>query len=762
MHYAISKSTLARFVPTSHAAMKSPRPTPLRFVFVLILGLSAKLSAAELGVIAPACEPAISGKEVDWIYGDYLMKNDQISLVIAAPLATRDANMTIRNIGASVLDLTLNHPSNDQLSAYIPTAGRYLFHDPSKVETGRDGDAVFWQCRSSRSLADDGTTATVRYRLEDGDAFVESTVWIEGDAAGTVRAFDGVRADGWFSFDKSGSVAYCTDSFFRQTIGFKCPAEQQPPEWRRGRPYQLRYVEELIERTDGTMKWTVRLYPATSPIDLLSVAEDSDLSPAMYRFEISPEKLPDAGIDSVNRAKVVLRSLDGKDESTQEPVTLQTDDQGVAHARLVPGEYVAVASAIGYESSEVAFKSDKQGGSVNLPLAAVSGFEAAVKDDQGDFIPVKATIYSMDGEHPVFGPSSTRTFVENCVYSVHGRLRCPLDPGKYEIHFSRGPEFNSATRQLEVVAKQMAEITVQLDRVVDTTGWVSADLHSHSSPSGDNTSDQYGRVENLLCEHLEFAPCTEHNRISSYAPHLEQMNLSHLMATCTGIELTGSPTPVNHQNSFPLHRHPHTQNGGGPRASANPVVQIERLAMWDDASEKLVQMNHPNLHQIYGDLDVDGVPDKGFRGMLQWTDVIEVHPLETIFQDIASKPPSVRRMRIPLFQWMQLLNQGHRIPGVINTDSHYNHHGSGQQIRLVIESHARPRRAFDRCNHWRRHDNGKGDGPAIWQTSADRRQQSDLCRRRWKRFPAQRRRTRFAVAQTGPLTSSGLECWREV
>jgi hypothetical protein len=63
--------------------------------------------------------------------------------------------------------------------------------------------------------------------------------------------------------------------------------------------------------------------------------------------------------------------------------------------------------------------------------------------------------------------------------------------------------------------------------------------------------------------------------------------------------------------------------------------------------------------------------------MFQWTDVIEVHPLETIFQDVPSDPPSVGRMRIPMFQWLQLLNQGRRIPGVINTDSHYNHHGSG-------------------------------------------------------------------------------------
>lgn len=92
--------------------------------------------AAELRVIERQAEPTIQGKEVDWIYGDYLMENDRISLVIAAPLPTRDANLTVRNIGASILDLTLKNPSNDQLSAYIPAAGRYLFHDPEQVKFG--------------------------------------------------------------------------------------------------------------------------------------------------------------------------------------------------------------------------------------------------------------------------------------------------------------------------------------------------------------------------------------------------------------------------------------------------------------------------------------------------------------------------------------------------------------------------------------------------------------------------------------------------
>lgn len=654
----------------------------------LSMPLSAtRTSAAELSVIEPGSEPPISGKEVDWIYGDYLLTNDQISLVVAAPLATRDANMTTRNIGASILDLTLNQPSNDQLSVYTPTAGRYLFQDPSKIETGRNGDTVFWQCGSSKTTANDGTVATVRYDLASEDSFVKVTVSIEGKGAAAVKAFDGVRADGWFVFETLHSVAYCEDAFARQTIGFMSPRAKQPPTWKKGRPSRLLYSSDMVERTDGELTWVVHVYPATSPIDLRSAAEQFDQSPSMVTFQVTPDSRPDEDVDWVNRAQVLLRQAEPRDDATEKPVTLQTDDEGVACARLVPGDYVAVASAIGHKANEVRFVVTKQNSAVTLPIASPSGFYAEVTDDQGTLIPFKATIYRLDGDQPDFGPSTTRTLVENLAYSVHGRLRCPLEPGKYEIYFSRGPEYNSQRMEVEIQSAKMSEFKVQLARVVNTEGWVSADLHSHSSPSGDNTSDQYGRVENLLCEQVEFAPCTEHNRVSSYSPHLQEMQLEHLMATCTGIEVTGSPLPVNHQNAFPLHHHPHTQNGGGPRTASNPVVQIERLAMWDEGSEKVVQMNHPNLHQIYGDLDVDGVPDQGFRGMLEWTDVIEVHPLETIFQDVAGNPPGVRRMKIPMFQWLQLLNQGERIPGVINTDSHYNHHGSGWR-RIWIASSA--------------------------------------------------------------------------
>ena len=103
------------------------------------------------------------------------------------------------------------------------------------------------------------------------------------------------------------------------------------------------------------------------------------------------------------------------------------------------------------------------------------------------------------------------------------------------------------------------------------------------------------------------------------------------MLTCPGMELTGRPLPINHQNAFPLMPHPRTQDGGGPTADVDPVVQIERLAMWDDGSEKLVQINHPNIPQMVGDRDTNGSPDGGFEKMFSFMDVIEVHPLDKIF-----------------------------------------------------------------------------------------------------------------------------------
>lgn len=156
------------------------------------------------------------------------------------------------------------------------------------------------------------------------------------------------------------------------------------------------------------------------------------------------------------------------------------------------------------------------------------------------------------------------------------------------------------------------------------------------------------------------------------------------MATCSGMELTQSLGTVNHQNAFPLKHKPRTQDGGGPVTDTNPVTQIERLALWDAAGDKLVQENHPNLFQIIGDKDLNGEPDGGFEAMFGFMDVIEVHPPEAIFTK-PEKDEKGRLSRNPIYHWMQMLNLGYRIPGVVNTDAHYNYHESGW-IRNYLKS----------------------------------------------------------------------------
>src|SRR5262249_36288170 len=153
--------------------------------------------------------------------------------------------------------------------------------------------------------------------------------------------------------------------------------------------------------------------------------------------------------------------------------------------------------------------------------------------------------------------------IRNLVYTPDGRFTRVLPPGSYDVTVSHGPEFDAETRHVDLSAGG-AEVTldVSLLRSVSSPGWVSADFHGHTTESGDTTASTVGRVLNLAAEGIEFAPCTEHNRLDTYAPVIEALHLAPFLSTCVGLELTGTPLALNHQNAFPLPMRPHTQGNG--------------------------------------------------------------------------------------------------------------------------------------------------------------------------------------------------------
>jgi hypothetical protein len=300
---------------------------------------------------------------------------------------------------------------------------------------------------------------------------------------------------------------------------------------------------------------------------------------------------------------------------------------------------------------------------------------------------------------PDFGPDDAVFGVRNLVYAPYGEALRPVAPGTYNLLFTRGPEFDAVPRSVVVRAGKTVEVRVRMHRSVDTAGWVSADLHNHSTESGDNTADIGGRIVNLICEGVEFAPCTEHNRVHSYRPHLARLGLAHLLATSDGLELTGRPLPLNHQNAFPLVFKPHRQSGGGPATDPDPEVQIARLLGWDGGADKVVQINHPDLGWMAFDRDGDGKPDAGYPSMFKNAHVIECFEPDAL-GGVALLERTYQGKRYVVnnrvFNWLQLLNRGVRVYSAANTDAHINFHGSGHLRNWVRSSSDDPAKVSEK------------------------------------------------------------------
>lgn len=680
-------------------------------VACLLAALVARpLEAAEIVTITPewlagpgsdrhAAPPA--GKEADWILGDHLLRNDRIVAVIADPIPGRHANMTVRTVGGCIIDLTTVADPNDQLSCWYPGDGTVAYARAGAGVDGRDVAgaeqgplAVRGKTVSLRVAApprEGAAGVEVTYTLADGDDFLTVTSRFVNPHAGpvTVELRDAVRADKTFTVgvDEASRCIWWDDEWFGQAYAIVpvdalvAPAAPAGAGAAAGRGPRdpVRYAVDgrtTVEIPAGGSRQLVRrVFPAPNLLAARALASRTAGMAAGADAPVTVAVTDPQG--PVPRALVEVFAAERKHGGGW----TGADGRLAFSLPAAASPWRIVATSVGRGSAEAAvtIRSDVPA-AVPLGLPAPGVVVATISDESGGPIPCKVQFRRRDGAagpDPDFGPDSADTAVRNLVYSHDGRFRRVLPPGAYDVLVSLGTEYDALTIPLTVERGVETALTGTLRRVVDTRGWVSADFHSHATPSGDNTTSQLGRVQNLLCEQIEFAPCTEHNRISSYLPHLERLGAVGRMATCSGMELTGSLLPVNHQNAFPLVEKPFTQDGGGPTAdNADPVAQIERLALWDDGAEKLVQMNHPNLVQVLGDRDTDGARDGGFEGMLGFVDVIEVHPLEEIFAPPAPLADPRKRSGT-ILTWLQMLNLGYRVPGVANTDAHYAFHGSG-------------------------------------------------------------------------------------
>ncbi|MES2788501.1 MAG: CehA/McbA family metallohydrolase [Planctomycetota bacterium] len=652
----------------------------------------ARLTAENWERFAPA------GKEVDAIVGDIVLRNSHLTAVIAQPLPTRHANMTVRQIAGALIDFTTREAPSDQLSAYYPGQRQFAFREwqilgpknqPLDLESQSHTSAQAVSVQLQAAATETQPAITVTYLLEHDEAFLTVITKFTNPSNKSliVPLVDDLRIDGGKELQTKspngrGSTYWAHDRFWKQAYAIDfagIPLEINSDTRTSTVKYQISGEDKVTLMPGGEFQFTRWLFVGQDLLETRArVAEMRGGTIPRVQIRIVGEH------GAVPQAEVTLRQAD------QVYGSGWTNDKGFLVTALPPGEYSVSVQAQGIEiAKDLKYRQEKTDDTFQeLRISNYSPGKviAKITDADGQPIPCKVEFLAQKGTpQPNFGPVTAAFGVQNLRYAPQGTFEQTLPAGQYDVTISHGPEFDAIFTTLNIAVGQTAELTGQLQRTVNTQGWISADLHSHSSPSGDNTASQVGRVLNHVCEHLEFVPCTEHNRIDTYEPIIAELGIGRFVGTVSGIELTGLPLPLNHQNAFPMVHRPYAQDGGAPLPDTDPATQIERLALWDKHSEKLVQVNHPDLGWMFYDRDGDGKPDEGYDRMRPHIGALEVHPIDCILERTPQAKKSGMEFNNTIFGWLQLLNQGQRFPGVVNTDAHDNFHGTGW-LRNWIQS----------------------------------------------------------------------------
>ena len=223
---------------------------------------------------------------------------------------------------------------------------------------------------------------------------------------------------------------------------------------------------------------------------------------------------------------VVARSEDGMSISTPERIT------------VTAGDTVKIAPV--------------------LPEAAT--VEYRVSDESGALTPAKITLVSLDANgqplerdgarRPYLGDGRLGNGVRSIESSATGMGSLRIEPGRYRIRASRGPEYSIFEKDVTIDSGGIKRFDAILAREVDTTGWMSTDMHLHSAPSFDSGMPLPRRVTTVVDEQVELAIPTDHDVETDYTPTLRELFLTPYVATAVGVETT--TIEQGHFIAFPL------------------------------------------------------------------------------------------------------------------------------------------------------------------------------------------------------------------
>lgn len=612
------------------------------------------------------------GKEADGVVGDFVMRNRLVEAVVAQGAADRRANWTTYTgedgTPGCLYDLTLRGRNNDQLTLFAPSNLRGPVSHVRVVKEGADGEAVVEVVLNA--AMNHGLEVRHSYLLrEDWQGLLVITTL--RNTGKELRRFE--TGDRWRTLSDTALIRGTTVGDASDPAD-KCGYAYR---WFEG-PGWLVPEEEVSVPPGAQVTFARGLAVADSPAAAYGVLASYVEGTAPVRGSVRDER----GL-AVSTARVDVRVADRW-------LAAYPDERGNLRFPLPFGDYDVRVIDQGRPTVTTRWvvQPDQQT-RTEVDLGPASRIRFRVEDDSGDLIPCKVQILGTNGtSSPHLGPPHRAHGCLDQYHSERGDFTVPVSPGHYHVVITRGPEYGHEARGVTVGVGEEVVVAVRLPRQVSTVGWISADFHTHSTESGDSVCGLDDRLINLVAEHIEFAPATEHNRLVDWSSAIERLGLKNRLASVTGIELTGAGS---HWNAFPFEPEPGAPEGGAPRWSKDPRVSALTLREFQGPNpDRWVQWNHPDLIEGLFDRNGDGRRDDGYSGLVALADGVEAAGLGILSTSpyAIDRAPNGREMVVTQreFVWLQLLNQGHRLVSVAVSDAHGVHDNGVGGWRSYIAS----------------------------------------------------------------------------
>lgn len=606
------------------------------------------------------------GKEADGIVGDFVLRNDKIEAVISGNLPLRRPNMSAfygdgNHTPGCLYDLTLRDADNDQITIFTPSAQRGAVNFVKIIgDLPREIAGIETFVSAAKA---GGVSRSHRYILRDGwqGVLVVSSFENESEEERQVPL-----GDGWTQMREKGSVKGIQWS------------DAINPAHRCG--YAYAWVEEEGAALPKSNTATLRPGEAIRVARFLAVGTSPAEAVGIVAARRNPEdtgavevEMTDASGEPITAGRILVGLGDAK------AVPAYPNEKGVVAFSWPAGEQKLALEDIGRDSIEKTLAvAAGETAKLEVPMSKLSRVVFAITAEDGSDIPCKVQFHPRKGTAKVnLGPTDRAHGCVDQWHSETGAFTAPLPAGDYRIVVTRGPEYDALTQDISLAPGGEVKVAGKLVRSVDTAGWISADFHNHSTPSGDNTCGTGDRLINLAAEHIEFAPTTEHNRLYDWEPFIYDLGLEKFLATVPGMELTGRGA---HFNSFPFEPDPRKQDGGAPVWQKDPRLNAIVLRGWQgEERDRWVHVNHPDMAENFVDANRDGRPDGGYAFFGGLLDGLESQNYRGS-SILAGAPYSIGKARTGLgkqvnyhreFIWLQLLNQGLTVWGIGVADAHH-------------------------------------------------------------------------------------------